>query len=68
MLKLQQKVGVLKNGAPFIYATDRTDVRDVFEKKAREEGPRPMNWGEISQLKGLVIPLILPMGSKGWMI
>ena len=56
-----EKVGVLKNGAPFIYATDRTDVRDVFEKK----GPRPMNWGEISQLKGLVIPLILPMGSKG---
>ena len=40
-----EKVGVLKNGAPFIYATDRTDVRDVFEKKAREEGTKTYELG-----------------------
>ena len=40
-----EKVGVLKNGAPFIYATDRTDVRDVFEKKAREEGSKTYELG-----------------------
>ena len=31
--------------APFIYATDRTDVRDVFEKKAREEGSKTYELG-----------------------
>ena len=40
-----EKAGVLKNGAPFIYATDRTDVRDVFEKKAREEGSKTYELG-----------------------
>ena len=40
-----EKAGVLKNGAPFIYATDRTDVRDIFEKKAREEGSKPYELG-----------------------
>ena len=40
-----EKVGVLKNGAPFIYVTDRTDVRDVFEKKAREEGSKTYELG-----------------------
>ena len=60
-----EKAGVLKNGAPFIYATDRPDVRDVFEKKAREEGSKTMSLGEISQLKGQAIPLTLPMESKG---
>ena len=40
-----EKVGVLKNRAPFIYATDRTDVRDVFEKKAREEGAKTYELG-----------------------
>ena len=40
-----ETVGVLKNGAPFIYATDRTDVRDVFEKKAREEGSKTYELG-----------------------
>lgn len=40
-----EKAGVLKNGAPFIYATDRTDVRDVFEKKAREEGAKTYELG-----------------------
>ncbi len=40
-----EKVGVLKNGAPFIYATDRPDVRDVFEKKAREEGSKTYELG-----------------------
>ena len=46
MLKLQQKKLVfLKNGAPFIYATDRTDIRDVFEKKAREEGSKTYELG-----------------------
>ena len=46
MLKLlAEKAGVLKNGAPFIYATDRPDVRDVFEKKAREEGAKTYELG-----------------------
>ena len=40
-----EKAGVLKNGAPFIYATDRPDVRDVFEKKAREEGSKTYELG-----------------------
>ena len=40
-----EKAGVLKNEAPFIYATDRTDVRDVFEKKAREEGSKTYELG-----------------------
>ena len=40
-----EKAGVLKNAAPFIYATDRTDVRDVFEKKAREEGSKTYELG-----------------------
>ena len=40
-----EKAGVLKNGAPLIYATDRTDVRDVFEKKAREEGSKTYELG-----------------------
>lgn len=40
-----EKAGVLKDGAPFIYATDRTDVRDVFEKKAREEGSKTYELG-----------------------
>ena len=40
-----EKAGVLKNGAPFIYAADRTDVRDVFEKKAREEGSKTYEMG-----------------------
>ena len=38
---------------------------EMFSRRRRvKKGPRPMNWGEISQLKGLVIPLISPMGSK----
>lgn len=41
-----EKAGVLKNGAPFIYATDRTDVRDVFEQKAREEGSKTYELGK----------------------
>lgn len=40
-----EKAGVLKDVAPFIYATDRTDVRDVFEKKAREEGSKTYELG-----------------------
>ena len=40
-----EKAGVLNNEAPFIYATDRTDVRDVFEKKAREEGSKTYELG-----------------------
>lgn len=40
-----EKAGVLKNGAPFIYAADCTDVRDVFEKKAREEGSKTYELG-----------------------
>ena len=41
-----EKVGVLKNGAPFIYATDRTDVRDVFKQKANEEGSKTYELGK----------------------
>ena len=40
MLKLLQKRLGFKNGASFIYATDRTDVRDVFKQKANEEGSK----------------------------
>ena len=41
-----EKAGVLKNGASFIYATDRTDVRDVFEQKANEEGSKTYELGK----------------------
>ncbi|MFR7932239.1 MAG: bifunctional folylpolyglutamate synthase/dihydrofolate synthase [Streptococcus thermophilus] len=41
-----EKAGVLKNGAPFIYATDRTDVRDVFKQKANEEGSKTYELGK----------------------
>lgn len=53
----------MKNGAPFIYATDRTDVRDVFENKAREEGSKTYELGRF-HMKGQAIPLTLPMESK----
>ena len=32
----QNKAGVMKAGVPLIYATDREDVADVFEKRAQE--------------------------------
>lgn len=41
-----EKAGVLKDGAPFIYATDRTDVRDVFKQKANEEGSKTYELGK----------------------
>ena len=41
-----EKAGVLKNGASFIYATDRTDVRDVFKQKANEEGYKTYELGK----------------------
>ena len=41
-----EKAGVLKNGASFIYATDRTDVRDVFKQKANEEGSKTYELGK----------------------
>lgn len=41
-----EKAGVLKNGAFFIYATDRTDVRDVFKRKANEEGSKTYELGK----------------------
>ena len=41
-----EKAGVLKNGASFIYATDRTDVRDVFKQKANEEGAKTYELGK----------------------
>lgn len=31
-----EKVAVLKNGEPLIFATDRADVRDVFQARAKE--------------------------------
>lgn len=42
----KEKAGVLKNGASFIYATDRTDVRDVFKQKANEEGSKTYELGK----------------------
>ena len=41
-----EKAGVLKNGAPFIFATERDDVRTVFEKKAHEEGAKTYELGK----------------------
>ena len=41
-----EKAGVLKNGASFIYATDRTDIRDVFKQKANEEGSKTYELGK----------------------
>ena len=41
-----EKAGVLKNGASFIYATDRTDVRDVFKQKANDEGSKTYELGK----------------------
>ena len=41
-----EKAGVLKNGASFINATDRTDVRDVFKQKANEEGSKTYELGK----------------------
>ena len=41
-----EKAGVLKNGASFIYATDRTAVRDVFKQKANEEGSKTYELGK----------------------
>ena len=41
-----EKAGVLKNGASFIYATDGTDVRDVFKQKANEEGSKTYELGK----------------------
>lgn len=41
-----EKAGVLKNGGSFIYATDRTDVRDVFKQKANEEGSKTYELGK----------------------
>ena len=41
-----EKAGVLKNGASFIYATDRTDVRDVFKQKANEDGSKTYELGK----------------------
>ena len=60
-----EKAGVLKNGAPFIYATDRTDVRDVFEKKAREEGSKTYELGRDFTAEGSSHSFDLPMESKG---
>lgn len=63
-----EKAGVLKNGASFIYATDRTDVRDVFKSEGEKKVLRPMSWVKISPLKGLAIPLILFTRSRGWRV
>lgn len=47
-----EKAGVLKNGAPFIFATERDDVRAVFEKKAHEEGAKTYELGKDFTAKG----------------
>ncbi|WP_296124701.1 folylpolyglutamate synthase/dihydrofolate synthase family protein [uncultured Streptococcus sp.] len=47
-----EKAGVLKDGAPFIFATDRDDVRAVFEKKAYEEGSKTYELGKDFTAKG----------------
>ncbi len=57
MLKLQlwEAAGVLKNGAPLFMRLWSYDVRDVFEKKAREEGSKTHELGEIP-IAGQAIP------------
>lgn len=47
-----EKAGVLKNGAPFIFATERDDVRAVFEKKAHEEAAKTYELGKDFTAKG----------------
>ena len=47
-----EKAGVLKDGAPFIFATDRDDVRAVFEKKVHEEGSKTYELGKDFTAKG----------------
>ena len=47
-----EKAGVLKNGAPFIFATERDDVRAVFEKKAHEEEAKTYELGKDFTAKG----------------
>lgn len=47
-----EKAGVLKNGAPFIFATERDDVRAVFEKKAHEERAKTYELGKDFTAKG----------------
>ncbi len=55
-----EKAGVLKNGKPFIYAADRTDVRDVFREGRRvKKGPKTyMSWGDFTAEGVQAIPLI----------
>ena len=60
-----EKAGVLKNGAPFIYATDRTDVRDVFEKKAREEGSKTYELGRDFTAEGSSHSFDFTYGEQG---
>lgn len=47
-----EKAGVLKNGSPFIFATERDDVRAVFEKKAHEERAKTYELGKDFTAKG----------------
>lgn len=60
-----EKAGVLKNGAPFIYAADRTDVRDVFEKKAREEGSKTYELGRDFTAEGSSHSFDFTYGEQG---
>ena len=60
-----EKAGVLKNGAPFIYATDRPDVRDVFEKKAREEGSKTYELGRDFTAEGSSHSFDFTYGEQG---
>lgn len=53
----------------FIYATDRTDVRDVFKQKANEEGSKTYELGKDFTAEGSShIPLILFTRSRGWRV
>ena len=63
-----EKAGVLKNGASFIYATDRTDVEMFLNRRRMKKVLKTMSWVKISPLKGLAIPLILFTRSRGWRV
>ena len=66
MLKLQQKkLEFCRMGLP-LFTRLIVLMFEIFSRRRRvKKVLSPMSWGEISQLKGQAIPLILPMESKG---
>lgn len=54
-----QKAGVLKEGVPFIFATERDDVRQVFTEKAKACHSRLYEFGRIFLLQKMKTVLII---------